>query len=452
MRLFNHEISLRRDSKENLLKDKIIELAIDAGLDHTYVKAIIRHVVSEFSKNGLGSDYYGYHGLNHELEVTYFTLMASKYYLKQNEFSQKDVNALFLAALLHDYDPLKGFDKPEKEDVESFIRNDKKLAMLVEPFKIDLNIVIALIYRTVNPFKENIADNALKKMNDLFTQAGITDNDSGTSTHYYELGWFLSICNRIAGYSLGNFEYSKELARLNAHAMGWHPSIIIENFVYYFTALKEEKSMLEPVLQAIPENVRKNFHDNVAGFREVWDNEVQIRAMLRQKKMNLVIKVERNGDLIDTNLISSLIEMYKEIHAPISPNEVDFKKSLCAKETILITLRINEQDGTIVGYVNGGPLEDYKLRRGTYDGNSGKNNTAYMDWIRIKPEYLDQNGGNLLRYGFINEARNRGYEFVSSYVHRDVIGSRIDKGEAIEVVQKYDPDKLDYYRLDLSKI
>ncbi|MFI5405834.1 MAG: hypothetical protein ACHQ1D_04895 [Nitrososphaerales archaeon] len=315
-----------------------------------------------------------------------------------------------------------------------------------------MDIVIALIYRTVNPFKENIADNALKKMNDLFTQAGITDNDSGTRTHYYELGWFLSICNRIAGYSLGNFEYSKELARLNAQAMGWHPSIINENFVNYFTALKEEKSMLKPVLQAIPENVRKNFHDNVAGFRQAWDNEVQIRAMLRQKKMNLVIKVERTGDLIDANLISSLIEMYKEIHAPISPNEVDFKKSLCAKETILITLRINEQDGTIVGYVKGGPLEDYKLRRGTYDGNSGKNNTAYMDWIRIKPEYLDKNGGNLLRYGFINEARNRGYKFISSYVHRDVIRSRIDKGEAIEVAQKYDPDKLDYYRMDLSRI
>jgi hypothetical protein len=453
LRLFNHEISLRRDSKENHLKDKIIELAIDAGLDRTYVKAIIRHVVSEFSKNGLGSDYYGYHGLNHELEVTYFTLLALKYYLKRNEFSQKDVNALFLAALLQDYDPLKRFDKPEKEDVESFIRNDKKLAKLVEPFEIDLDIVIALIYRTINPFKENIADNSLKKINGLFTQAGITDNDSGTRTHYYELGWFLSICNRIAGYSLGNFEYSNELARLNAHAMGWHPSIINEKFVNYFTALKEEKSMLEPILQAIPENVRKNFHDNVAGFRQAWDNEVQIRAMLRQKKMNLVIQIERTDDVIDANLINSIMKMYKEIHAPISPNEVDFKKSLCAKETILITLRINEQDGTIVGFVKGGPLKEYKLRRGTNDENNGKNNTAYMDWIRIKPEYLGENNtGNLLRSGFINEARNRGYEFVSSYVHRDVIESRIDKGEAIEVVQKYDPDKLDYYRQDLSKI
>jgi hypothetical protein len=27
----------------------------------------------------------------------------------------------------------------------------------------------------------------------------------------------------------------------------------------------------------------------------------------------------------------------------------------------------------------------------------------------------------------------------------------MDKGEIIEVVQKYDPDKLDYYRIDISK-
>ena len=60
-------------------------------------------------------------------------------------------------------------------------------------------------------------------MNDLFTRAGITDNDSGTLQHIItQLGWFLSVCNRIAGYSLGNFEYSKELARLNAHVMGLH--------------------------------------------------------------------------------------------------------------------------------------------------------------------------------------------------------------------------------------
>ena len=197
-------------------------------------------------------------------------------------------------------------------------------------------------------------------MSDLFIEAGIPENDINTRTHYEEQGWFLSICDRIAGYCLGNFEYSKELARLNAHAMGWHPSIINENSVKYFTALKEEKNMLEPVLQAIPEELKKNFYDNVASFREAWENEVQIRAMLRRKELNLVTVVENTDDM-PTNLINSIMKMYKEIHAPISPNEVDFKKSLCAKETILITLRTNTPSGHVVGYVNGGPLERYNF-------------------------------------------------------------------------------------------
>jgi hypothetical protein len=32
-----------------------------------------------------------------------------------------------------------------------------------------------------------------------------------------------------------------------------------------------------------------------------------------------------------------------------------------------------------------------------------------------------------------------------------VIVHRIEEGEDIEIVQKYDPDKLDYYRVDLRK-
>jgi hypothetical protein len=39
---------------------------------------------------------------------------------------------------------------------------------------------------------------------------------------------------------------------------------------------------------------------------------------------------------------------------------------------------------------------------------------------------------------------------VSSYVHRNVIELRIKRGEYIETIQKYDPDKLDHYRYDLS--
>jgi hypothetical protein len=41
---------------------------------------------------------------------------------------------------------------------------------------------------------------------------------------------------------------------------------------------------------------------------------------------------------------------------------------------------------------------------------------------------------------------------VSSYVHRNVIQQRVKRGENIEVAQRYDPDKLDYYRIDLTSL
>jgi hypothetical protein len=59
-------------------------------------------------------------------------------------------------------------------------------------------------------------------------------------------------------------------------------------------------------------------------------------------------------------------------------------------------------------------------------------------------------GGHLLRLRFLGEASRRGYRFVTGYAHRDVIMQRVKKGEKIDIVQRYDPDMLDYYRADLS--
>lgn len=442
-------------TRESILKEKIVELGKDLGLDKGHAKRVIRHAVSEFSKNGLGSDYYGYHNINHELEVTYFTLLAATGQGRTKDvLSQSDIKLLFVAALFHDYDPLKRFDKPHEDDVESFIRNDNKIRRLIQPFKIDLDIVIALIHRTAYPFEGRIAEYAQKRMDNLFSDAGIPESDIKTRNHYVELGWYLSMCDRLAGYCLGNFEYSQELARLNAHSMGWHPSVINEGSVKYFTDMKNEKSMLDRVLCAIPEEYKRNFYDNVAGFRRLWEGEVEIRAKLRRKELNLVTKTVTTGNDFDVNLITSIKEIRKEVHEPIpiSLNEKDFEKSLYLGTTILVTLRTNEQEETIVGYVKGGPVEKYKLRKGTYDENFGRGNTIYMEWIRIKPEYWGENGGHILRTGFMKEARAHGYKYISSYVHRDVITRRINNGESIEMVQKYDPDKLDYYRADLSKL
>ena len=59
-----------------------------------------------------------------------------------------------------------------------------------------------------------------------------------------------------------------------------------------------------------------------------------------------------------------------------------------------------------------------------------------MEWINIKPGYWGETGGHLLRSEFLKEAKRRGYSFVTSYVHRNVIISRKNRGEAIEIVPR----------------
>src|SRR5215510_4888336 len=44
-------------TKESILKDKIIEISKSLRLEEVHPNRIIRHAISEFSKNGLGSDY-----------------------------------------------------------------------------------------------------------------------------------------------------------------------------------------------------------------------------------------------------------------------------------------------------------------------------------------------------------------------------------------------------------
>jgi hypothetical protein len=65
-------------TKEAALKEQIVKLAMSMDLERNWTKRVLRHAISEFSKKGLGSDYYGYHNIDHELEATYFTLLVAK--------------------------------------------------------------------------------------------------------------------------------------------------------------------------------------------------------------------------------------------------------------------------------------------------------------------------------------------------------------------------------------
>ena len=44
------------------------------------------------------------------------------------------------------------------------------------------------------------------------------------------------------------------------------------------------------------------------------------------------------------------------------------------------------------------------------------------------------------------------YYYVAVYVRRIVIANRKEGVEPVEIVQKHDPDRLDYYRIDLKKM
>ena len=464
-------------TKEASHKDKILELATNMDFDIKATSKIIRHAVFEFSKYGLGSDYPGYHTIDHNLEVAYVSLLSAANQKSENKISKKDIKHLFVAALFHDFDPRKEFEKPNEDNIELFIRNDQKLANLIDSFEIDLNMVIALIHRTTYPFMGAQKQHALKRIHELFSLVGIDEEDTNTRKHYEKLGLFLSICDRIAGYCLGDFKYANELARRNARGIGWHPRVINEKSVEYFTALKQrdDKDTFERIIQSLPPAYRKNFFDNVEYFREAWEKELEIKASLRKNEVNLVTVVENimnDRNKMNEHIIDTIMKIRHEYCSPTNFDDREFRKSLYDPSTILITLRINSEGGEIVGYVKGGPLEKHKpkpggydeglgkknaihmeyLRRGTYDENLGKMNSVFMEWIAIETGYHGEKGGHMLRSEFLREARRRGYTYVTSYYQRELIIHRKNKGEPIEIVQQYDAAKIDYYRINLSQL
>jgi hypothetical protein len=434
---------------EAVLRDMIIELGTSMGLQEKWLHKVIRHAVSEFSKKGLGVDYYGYHNINHELEAAYFTLLASKHQNSDNKFSHQDILYLFVAALFHDYDPLKEFDKPHEDSVERFLRSDPKIRGFIDEVGLNIDIVIAIIHRTAYPFRDEIAAHAKERMDTLFTDAGIPEGDTAGRKRYEDLGWFLSVAERVAGYALGDFEHSKDLARRNAHALGWHPSVINERSVKYFELLKEEKEMFDKVIFGMPDQYRKVFFDNVESFRGTWMMEQELKNLVKNHLL-MVTVVERSGAHLEPYIKESIFNIFREQPIPVPVDEQIFIKSLSAENSILTTLRINDKVGDVIGYANGGRIENYKLRRGTYDPNTGRDNTVYLQGVNIKQGFWGETGGHLLRMQFLNEAIRQGYSYVTGYAHREVITQRIKKGESMEIVQKYDPDKLDYYRVDLS--
>ena len=118
-------VVLQQFANTHSMKNEILSLMTENELDQDHYVEMLDYTIDLFESQGLGTEYYGYHNINHELEVTYVSLLAKN----QNKikFTDEDIKYLYVAALFHDFDPQKNVDKPHEESVLKFISMDKKL-------------------------------------------------------------------------------------------------------------------------------------------------------------------------------------------------------------------------------------------------------------------------------------------------------------------------------------
>ena len=116
---------MQRFASPHSLRNEIISIAVENGLDADCYTEMLDYTIELFETQGLGTDYYGYHNINHELEVTYVTLIAASGKNNQ-EITPEEMKYLYVSALFHDFDPQKSVDKPHEESVLRFIEMDRK--------------------------------------------------------------------------------------------------------------------------------------------------------------------------------------------------------------------------------------------------------------------------------------------------------------------------------------
>jgi len=420
---------------------------VENGLEEDCYVEMLDYTIDLFESQGLGTEYYGYHNINHELEVTYVSLLA----INQDKikFTNEDIKYLYVAALFHDFDPQKNVDKPHEESVLKFISMDKKLRQLINDAKIDLEVIKILILRTTYPWSGKTKDNAEIQIKDCFDSSDLTRNNLVYQEHIMEMGWYLSVVDRVSGYALGDFSKAMEMAKMNAHALAWRPSLIVRSAVAYFEELlNKETNMAKGILKVLPKEMRKNFFDTVLSFMKIRQQEITIQAKCSYENLKMVPTIESMNTRKDSKFIASLYEIFLELPSPLQFEKENFEKSVKDPQMIINTLRLNSKDGEIVGFAKGGPLESYKLREEIRDENYGIENSVFLEPLALKMGYWGLKGGSEMRHMFIMQAHSMKFKFLTSFALRDVIRARIDKEQA-EFVTLFDPERWDYYRIKI---
>ncbi|PJC50679.1 MAG: hypothetical protein CO032_03600 [Nitrosopumilales archaeon CG_4_9_14_0_2_um_filter_34_16] len=429
------------------MRNEILNQMVQNGLEDDCYVEMLDYTIDLFESQGLGRDYYGYHNINHELEVTYVSLLAKDQ--KKIRFTNEDIKYLYVAALFHDFDPQKSVDKPHEESVIKFISMDKKLDQLIKTANIDLEIVKVLILRTTYPWSGDMRKNAEIQIKQCFENSDLTRNNAQYQQHVMEMGWYLSVVDRISGYALGDFSKAMMMAKMNAHALAWRPSLIVRSAVAYFEELlNKETDMTKEVLKVLSKEMRKNFFDTVLSFMRIRQQEISIQANYAYENLKLVPTIESMTIREDPNFIQTLHDIFMELPTPLQFQKEKFEESVKDSQVIINTLRLNNKDGEIIGFSKGGPLENYNLREEIRDENYGLRNTIFLEPIALKMGYWGLKGGSEMRHMFIMQSHSMKYKYLTSFALRDVIRARIDKEQA-EFVTMFDPERWDYYRIKI---
>ena len=438
-------------SNPQSLRNEIVDIADLMGLDNPAFTKMLDFTIELFESQGLGMDYYGYHNIEHELEVTYVTLVASNWKSVLNPINQEDLKYLYTSALFHDFDPEKSVDKPHEESVLKFLSSNNELKKFLEEVKLDLNIIKALILRTTFPWKGEFKENAERQIQQCFEESEITRNNKEMQDHYMRLGWFLSIVDRISGYALGDFSKGMEMAKKNAHALAWHPSLIVQRSVAYFEdLLNNESEMCERVLSSLPKHMRKNFMHNVLSFLKLREQEILIHADFVYDNLKIKPTIELMNTRKDPDFIKSLLAIYEELPKPLQIAKENFEETVKDQAILISTIRLGDSKGPIIGFAKGGPLENYEiLRDKVSDENFGKNNTIFFEPIAIKMGYWGHHCGSELRHLFTMQAHSKKFKYLTSFALRDVIKKRSETHEQAKFVKQFNPERWDYYRIEL---
>ena len=289
---------------------------VQKGIEDDCYVEMLDYTIDLFESQGLGIDYYGYHNISHELEVTYFSLLASMQ--DRVKFTDKDTKYLYVAALFHDFDPQKNVDKPHEESVLRFISMDKKLRQLIDIAKLDLEIIKVLILRTTYPWSGQLKKNAEEQIEECFENSELTKNNLPYQEHIMEMGWYLSVVDRISGYALGDFPKAMEMAKMNAHALAWRPSLIVRSAVAYFEEiLNKETDMAKAILKILPKEMRKNFFDTVLAFMKLRQQEIKIQADCSYENVKLVPIIEAMSTRRDPKFIETLYNIFLQLPKPL---------------------------------------------------------------------------------------------------------------------------------------